>query len=79
MRDLPIVFPISLAIIVAMLLFTTAYAVSANAAAGQPIYSSTLSPAGIVAPNSPDGTASSDDDRGYGWYEKAAFFVCPLH
>ena len=33
MRDIPIVFPIALAIIVAMLLFTSAYAVSASAVA----------------------------------------------
>ena len=31
MRDLPIIFPISLAILLAALLFTSAYAVSANA------------------------------------------------
>ena len=33
MRDLPIIFPISLAVLLAALLFTSAYAVSANAVA----------------------------------------------
>lgn len=32
MRDLPIIFPISLAVLLAALLFASAYAVSANAA-----------------------------------------------
>ena len=32
-RDLPIIFPISLAVLLAALLFTSAYAVSANAVA----------------------------------------------
>ena len=33
MRDLPIIFPISLAILLAAMLFTSAYAISANAVA----------------------------------------------
>ena len=53
MRDIPIVFPIALAIIVAMLLFTSAYAVSANAVASNSAYSSQLSPSGIVIPHRP--------------------------
>ena len=32
MRDLPIIFPISLAILLAAMLFASAYAISANAA-----------------------------------------------
>ena len=35
MRDLPIIFPISLAVLLAALLFASAYAVSANAASDQ--------------------------------------------
>lgn len=35
MRDLPIIFPISLAVLLAALLFASAYAVSANAVSDQ--------------------------------------------
>ncbi len=71
MRDIPIVFPISLAIIVAMLIFTSAYAVSANAVAGQGVYSAAISP-GAVA----ERTERAED---YQWFERAALLVCPLH
>ena len=71
MRDIPIVFPIALAIIVAMLLFTSAYAVSANAVASNSAYSSQLSPSGIVIPTG----QGSDASKGYSWYEQAALAV----
>lgn len=35
MRDLPIIFPISLAVLLAVMLFTSAYAISANAVSDQ--------------------------------------------
>lgn len=78
MRDIPIVFPIALAIIVAMLLFTSAYAVSANAVASNSAYSSQLSPSGFVVPTQ-QGDATSDGSDDYNWYQKTAFFICPLH
>ena len=71
MRDIPIVFPIALAIIVAMLLFTSAYAVSANAVASNSAYSSQLSPSGIVISTG----QGSDSSEGYSWYEQAALAV----
>ena len=71
MRDIPIVFPIALAIIVAMLLFTSAYAVSANAVASNSAYSSQLSPSGIVIPTG----QGNDGSEGYSWYEQAALAV----
>ena len=71
MRDIPIVFPIALAIIVAMLLFTSAYAVSANAVASRSAYSSQLSPSGIVITTG----QGSDASEGYSWYEQAALAV----
>ena len=74
MRDIPIVFPIALAIIVAMLLFTSAYAVSANAVGSNSSYSSQLSPSGLVIPSG-QGNATSDGSGGYNWYEKAALAV----
>ena len=74
MRDIPIVFPIALAIIVAMLLFTSAYAVSANAVAGNTGYSSQVSPTGFVISTGQSG-ATSDGSGNYNWYEKAALAV----
>ena len=74
MRDIPIVFPIALAIIVAMLLFTSAYAVSANAVASSTAYSSQVSPTGFVIPTG-QGNAASDGSENYSWYEKAALAV----
>ena len=68
MRELPIVFPISLAIIVLLLLFTSAYAISSNTYANEQMYASTLASGGS-AEQSPDRTV----------FQKAAFAVCPLH
>lgn len=68
MREIPIVFPISLAIIVLLLLFTSAYAISSSAYAGEQAYAATLSSGGSVE-NAPDRS----------FYQKAAFAVCPLH
>ena len=75
MRDIPIVFPIALAIIVAMLLFTSAYAVSANAVAGNSAYSSQLSPSGLAISTGQGSSASSGGSEGYNWYEQAALAV----
>ena len=68
MRELPIVFPISLAIIVLLLLFTSAYAISSNTYASEQMYASTLTSSGSVE-QAPDRTV----------FQKAAFAVCPLH
>ena len=74
MRDIPIVFPIALAIIVAMLLFTSAYAVSANAVANNPSYGAQVSPTGFVIPTG-QGSATTDGSGNYSWYEQAALAV----
>ena len=68
MRELPIVFPISLAIIVLMLVFTSAYAISSSAYANEQAYAANLSSGGSVE-NTPDRT----------FFQKTAFAVCPLH
>ena len=73
MRDIPIVFPIALAIIVAMLLFTSAYAVSANAVTNNSAYTSQVSPTGFVIP-SQQGNAQ-DGSANYNWYEQTALAV----
>ena len=74
MRDIPIVFPISLAIIVVMLFFTGAYAISANAVEGGGVYST---PAGSALPV--EQTTRDTGGGEYDWYQQAALFVCPLH
>ena len=74
MRDIPIVFPIALAVIVAMLLFTSAYAVSANAVANNAAYSTQVSPTGFVIPAG-QGGATTDGSENYSWYEQAALAV----
>ena len=63
-RDVPLVFPISLAIILVMLFFTGAYAISENALEGERV-------SGQV-----DAAVGSEDRE---WVENAAIFVCPLH
>lgn len=68
MREIPIVFPISLAIIVLLLLFTSAYAISSNTYANEQMYASTLA-SGENAEQAPGRTV----------FQKAAFAVCPLH
>ena len=70
MRDLPIIFPISLAIILILVFFTGAYAISAGAVPEQPVYTSTPGSGG--APTGDETTQNS-------WFEQGAIFVCPFH
>ncbi|HAL48890.1 MAG: hypothetical protein FI707_13490 [SAR202 cluster bacterium] len=74
MRDLPIVFPISLVVILIAIFFTAAYAISEDALSeASPAYASTLeSP--IASTDAPKDSAADTD-----WYQQAAIFVCPLH
>ncbi len=71
MREIPIVFPVSLAIIVLLLLFTSAYAISSDAVANERMYGASLTPGGF------GGNSEQAPDRQ--WFQKAAFVVCPLH
>jgi hypothetical protein len=63
-RDVPLVFPISLVIILVMLFFSGAYAVAENAVEDERV-------SGQVS------AAVGSEDRE--WLEDAALFVCPLH
>jgi hypothetical protein len=71
MRDIPLVFPIALVVIVVLTFFTGAFAVSANAQRndGQML---TVS---LVGGGSLEPAQTSEQD----WYESAAIWVCPLH
>ena len=62
-RDVPLVFPISFVIILVMLFFTGAYAISENALERS-------------ATSQVDAAVASEDRE---WLENAAIFVCPLH
>ena len=68
MREIPIVFPISLAIIVLLLLFTSAYAITSSTVANEQLYDASLAS---------DESGENTLDRSF--YQKAAFAVCPLH
>ena len=63
-RDVPLVFPISLAILLVMLFFSGAYAISENALEGERVSGQVEASVGL-------------EDRE--WVENAAIFVCPLH
>ena len=65
LRDVPLVFPISLAVIVVMLFFTGAYAISENALEER---------AGCWP-----GRCGCGPGRTRSGWSKAAIFVCPLH
>lgn len=71
MRELPIVFPISLGIIVLLLVFTSAYAISSNTYANEQTYAANITSGNF------GGSAEQAPERAF--YQQAAFAVCPLH
>jgi hypothetical protein len=76
MRDLPIIFPLSLIVLLIMIFFSGAYAIS-EGATSQDLVALTTSetPGGTTdhLGSLPAGT------EGFDWYEDAAIWVCPLH
>ena len=64
MKHIPIVFPLSLLVIIVLSFFTGAYAISENALTEQPTAISAAAEQG-------------EPDRQ--WFEKGAIWVCPLH
>jgi hypothetical protein len=74
MKDLPIIFPIALVVIIVVIFFTGVYAISADAVKSQPLgYAASLSVAGTGSASDEDVALETD------WYQKAAIWVCPLH
>ena len=70
MKDIPIIFPIALVVIIFATFFTGAYAIAEGAVRDD---------ADAVQQHQ-DGTASDSDASGdHDWYEDAAILVCPLH
>ena len=76
MRNIPIIFPVALVMIVVATFFTGAYAVSEAALNGDSAVAerALASSAGVEAP-----IGARHPDAGLDWYENAAIFVCPLH
>ena len=75
MKDIPIIFPIALAVIVVLTFFTGAYAVSEGAERDDaPILAASVVATGSLVGSLEPGPISAHD-----WYESAAIWVCPLH
>ncbi len=63
MRRVPLVFPISLAVLAVMSFFTGAWAVAE----------------GAVNERATAAASGDAEAKGYNWHQKAAIVVCPLH
>ena len=75
MKHIPIVFPISLLIIVAVTFFSGAYAIAEGAVNGQ----DGAIAGQIAAGPGPRGPAQQAPSGDHDWYQSAAIWVCPLH
>ena len=74
-KDIPIIFPLSLLVILAFTFFTGAYAISENALEDQtPVYASSVAPTPSADDSDPATAALKRQ-----WFENAAIWVCPLH
>jgi hypothetical protein len=71
LKDIPIIFPIALVVIIIATFFTGAYAIAEGAVRDGGSNPAQQHPAGTAS----DGDASVDHD----WYQDAAILVCPLH
>lgn len=71
MKNIPIIFPIVLVVIIVTTFFSGAYAIAEGA-----VRSDGANPEQQTGADSSSGDASS---RGHDWYESAAIMVCPLH
>lgn len=70
MKNIPIIFPIALVVIIVATFFTGAYAIAEGA----------VRDSSSSAQQNPAGTASEGDtSRDHNWYQDAAILVCPLH
>ena len=76
MRELPVIFPISLVVLLIMIFFSGAYAVSEGATSIQPVaHTASMAPTGTFDHLNPPPAGA----EGFDWYEDAAIWVCPLH
>jgi hypothetical protein len=70
-KNIPIIFPIALLVIIITTFFSGAYAIAEGA-----VRSDGANPEQQLATDSSSGDTSSG---GHDWYESAAILVCPLH
>ena len=75
MKDIPIIFPIALVVIVVLTFFTGAYAISEGAERDDP----PILAASVVGTGSLVGSLEPGQALEHDWYESAAIWVCPLH
>ena len=76
MKNIPIIFPIALAVIIVATFFTGAYAISEAALNGEgAVAGDALAASAGVTYSAPPSTNTADLD----WFENAAILVCPLH
>jgi hypothetical protein len=74
LKHIPIIFPISLAVIIFFTFFSGAYAISENALDGQSqAYTASVIDTSSEFASDPE---AQDDLQ---WHERAAIWVCPLH
>jgi hypothetical protein len=69
-KDIPIIFPIALVVIIIATFFTGAYAIAEGA-----VRDGTGAVQSSATDTASSGTTSGDHD----WYQDAAILVCPLH
>jgi hypothetical protein len=70
-KNIPIIFPIALAVIIITTFFSGAYAIAEGA-----VRSDSANPEQQTGADSSSGDTSSG---GHDWYESTAILVCPLH
>ena len=73
MKDLPIIFPISLAVLLVAVFFLGAYAISEGATSPEPLIRTASE--GAFDHLNPPAQGSVE----YDWFTDAAIWVCPLH
>ena len=71
MKNIPIIFPIALVVIIITTFFSGAYAIAEGA-----VRSDAANSEQQLADDQSSGDTSSG---GHDWYESAAFLVCPLN
>ena len=75
MKHIPFIFPLTLAVIVAVTFFASVWAVAESAVNGR----RTVWAEHVAVLREATGAGALDGSADYEWYERAAIYVCPLH
>ena len=70
MKDIPVIFPLSLLVIIVFSFFTGAYAISEDALREE---------LGVIAASGESSAPGDTESLDHQWYQNAAIWVCPLH